>query len=89
LIREGAANRTVRGEDRWRTAAPSMLSPSLSLSLSLSLDFRLGQLQVSCVESQFPLQQSPLPPLGIPVFKQQRFPAVVTELFEQTAPVPA
>jgi hypothetical protein len=46
-------------------------------------------LQVSCVESQFPLQQSPLPPHGIPVFKQQRFPAVVTELFEQTAPVPA
>jgi hypothetical protein len=38
-------------------------------------------------ESQLPLQQSPLPPQGMPVLRQQRLPAVVTTLFVQTAPV--
>ncbi len=39
------------------------------------------------MESQLPLQQSPLPPQGVPVVRQQRLPAVVTALLEQTAPV--
>jgi hypothetical protein len=38
-------------------------------------------------ESQLPLQQSPLPPQGIPGVRQQRWPEVVTLLFVQTAPV--
>jgi hypothetical protein len=42
---------------------------------------------VTEVASQLPLQQSPSPPHGVPVVRQQRLPAVVTALWSQTAPV--
>jgi len=48
-----------------------------------------GQSHVEDVLSQLPLQQSPAPPHGIPVWRQHRFPIVVTLLLVQTAPVPS
>ncbi len=46
-------------------------------------------MHVAVDPSHVPLQQSPGPAHGMPVCRQQRFPADVTTLGAHTAPVPA